>query len=93
LRRPLRGSRMTWRKLRRKPPPITPTTRSSRRHGAWVAQREARETEAFREAAATRVATDTQDEVVAEAAHARAAQAKAEEAAWRAHWANALAEG
>jgi hypothetical protein len=39
------------------------------------------------------VATDTHAEVVAKAARARAAQAKAEEAAWRAHWANALAEG
>jgi hypothetical protein len=53
-------------------------------------QEEAREAVAFREAAAARAEADALADAAAEAARARAAQA---EAAQRAHWANALAEG
>jgi hypothetical protein len=56
-------------------------------------QQEVREAAAFHEAAAARTEVDALADTAAEAAHGQDAQAQAEEAARRAHWANASEEG
>jgi hypothetical protein len=56
---------------------------------------EARKAAAFHETAAARAEAGALADAATEAARARVAQAQveAEEAAWRAHWANAMVEG